>query len=176
MRMWETSIGLARSGYAIIFTFAGAAKLLSPLPLQHALRELGLHVGRLGIKAIGVTELVTAVLLVLVDRPLANLLLGSCGVAIMVAGSRGFRSRAILPCGCFGSDNSRPIGMVNAAFGVSCVVLSVVAASFPTMSRISVTATFAAGLGLIVSIRAWPGGFKRPRRIQSSLVPRSTSW
>jgi hypothetical protein len=117
-------------GIAAVLLNAGGAKLVAPGALQRALAELvplpgGSQAGVL-VRGIAAAELLlAAAFLVPAAHLVAAIALVAFGGLIAAVGLLGLLRRTTAPCGCFGGSTSRPLGLVNVAFGAVMIVLGI---------------------------------------------------
>ena len=117
-------------GIAAVLLNAGGAKLVAPGALQRALTELvplpgGRQAGGL-VRGIAAAELLlAAAFLVPAAHLVAAIALAAFGGLIVAAGLLGLLRRTTAPCGCFGGSTSRPLGLVNVAFGAVMIILGI---------------------------------------------------
>jgi uncharacterized membrane protein YphA (DoxX/SURF4 family) len=113
---------------AALLINAGIAKMVSPGRFRQALRELVPGVGyRVGVdlpRIVAGVEVVAAVgLLVSVSRPWAAVVVATLGAGFILLGTAGWMRRSAAPCGCFGLDTDKPLGLINVAFGIALISL-----------------------------------------------------
>ena len=106
--MSSSLAALASFVLAGTFTVAAILKFRAPAPTRRSLAGFGLPNPRLLAVAVPVTELTTALLLV-IDRRTG----GPCAVALLVAFTTLIAGRLVAgrrdSCGCFGTWSSRPL-------------------------------------------------------------------
>nr|WP_163506428.1 MauE/DoxX family redox-associated membrane protein [Fodinicola acaciae] len=113
-----------------MFLQAGAAKIVRPGISAKALAEvLPLRAESLRwlTKLTAVAELATVLAVVLPPvRPAGLVLAGTLGLLFAVLGLAGLVTGSSEPCGCFGTQNGKPLGMANVLTGLVFVVVSAV--------------------------------------------------
>jgi len=119
---------------ASVLLNAGVAKLVSPVPLGRALREvLPAHrqvldrlarSGAIG-RFAGVAEVIAALgLLPATTRMPAAIATAVLGGAFAALGTAGLLRRSVKPCGCFGMASNQRLGATNIVVGLALVLLA----------------------------------------------------
>jgi hypothetical protein len=127
------ALAVSDGGIAAVLLNAGGAKMVAPGALQRALTELvplpgGSQAGVL-VRGIAAAELLlAAAFLVPAAHLVAAIALVAFGGLIAAVGLLGLLRRTTAPCGCFGGSTSRPLGLVNVAFGAVMIVPGAAAA------------------------------------------------
>jgi hypothetical protein len=125
------ALAVSDGGIAAVLLNAGGAKMVAPGALQRALTELvplpgGSQAGVL-VRGIAAAELLlAAAFLVPAAHLVAAIALVAFGGLIAAVGLLGLLRRTTAPCGCFGGSTSRPLGLVNVAFGAVMIVLGII--------------------------------------------------
>jgi hypothetical protein len=125
------------SATASLLVTAGATKIVSPGQLVRALEEVpfGAKVRTGTVRTLAFVEVATAVLLIVpATRPAGAALAGLVGLCFAGVGIAGWLSHATTACGCFGPRAGRPLGPVNAAFGLFVIAVAVVNATAPRIA------------------------------------------
>jgi hypothetical protein len=114
---------------AALIALAGIAKVARPDPARVALRTTGLPSTAIAVRALGVTEVAIAAVVLLYGHEMGGALValayfGFAGFASLLAS----KSRRAVPCGCFGSGSAPVsylhvgVNLVLAAVGIAAVV------------------------------------------------------
>ncbi len=137
---------------------AGAAKLAAPGPAAAALAEL--RPGRGAVPAGAVRVFAAAELLVALAtvvpalRAAAAAAVAALGVCFAAAGALGAARGGSVPCGCFGTGGSRPLGVTSGWFGLLFAAAGAAQLLFPGQAT-SPTPTTAAALLTVTASAGW---------------------
>jgi hypothetical protein len=114
---------------------AGAAKIVNPAVSATALAEVlstryraaGRYPPHLKlIRAVAATEMVAAIAVVLPATRLPDqILVGGLGLSFLALGAVGKVRGSSEPCGCFGVNSARPLGMTNMLLGLVLLAVAV---------------------------------------------------
>ena len=130
---------------AAVLLYAALFKLVRPDPLHRALAELGppSWIARAGtVRLLAVVEVLAGVGLTLrPTQPVVAWVVGGLGVLFGAAGVVGLARRGSRPCGCLGTDGGRPLGVVNIAVGLLCVLAAAANLVTPAASVPGITAS-----------------------------------
>lgn len=114
-----------------LLLLSGCRKLASPGGLRRALQDTGLNFASWFVRVFAIGEVSVAVVSVVASPVVGGALVGLFGIVFIVFGLVGLLSGSTVPCGCFGTSRTGPIGARSIAFGVG---LAVVGATRSTQS------------------------------------------
>jgi hypothetical protein len=138
---------------AALLGVAGLAKVRRPLPTAQAMRTAGLP-GSLGLaRALGVIEVVVALLALGFGGPSTALVVAAAYVAFASVSIRLVARGAAGGCGCFG-DESAPVTNLHVGLDLVAAVLAGLAALWPTDGLPSIVADEPASSVVLIGLVA----------------------